>query len=83
MTGMNKLDEAGQPGLPGIVLSSDGLGGSGDEGTNTSGPRGTYGCDCVSDSAHACAEIRCGYREIPDPCECLCHDWRDDDDDYH
>ena len=26
MTGMNKLDEARQPGLPGIVLSSDGLG---------------------------------------------------------
>ena len=26
MTGMNTLDEARQPGLPGIVLSSDGLG---------------------------------------------------------
>ena len=26
MTGMNTIDEAGQPGMPGIVLSSDGLG---------------------------------------------------------
>lgn len=49
------------------------------EGTNTDGPRGTYGCACVSDSAQACAEIRYGYRDIPEPCECLCHDWRDDD----
>ena len=32
-------------------------------------------------SGHACAELRYGYREIPEPCECLCHDWRDDDDD--
>jgi hypothetical protein len=47
---------------------------------DTEGPRGTYGCACVSDSAHACAEIRYGYREIPEPCECMCHQWRDDDD---
>jgi len=52
-----------------------------DEGTNTSGPRGTYGCACVADSAHACAEIRYGYRDLPEPCECLCHDWRNEDDD--
>ncbi len=45
------------------------------------GPRGTYGCACVSRSGHACAELRYGYREIPEPCECLCHEWRDDDDD--
>ena len=31
MTGETKLDEAGQPGLPGIVLSSDGLGSSSPE----------------------------------------------------
>ncbi len=47
---------------------------------NTEGPRGTYGCACVADSAHACAEIRYGYRDLPEPCECLCHQWRDDDD---
>lgn len=47
--------------------------------TNGSGPAGTYGCACVSHSAHACAEILYGYREIPEPCECLCHVWRDDD----
>ena len=52
-----------------------------DEAKDTSGPRGTYGCACVSRSGHACAELRYGYREIPEPCECLCHDWRDDDDD--
>jgi hypothetical protein len=51
------------------------------EATNACGPRGTYGCACVSRSGHACAELRYGYREIPEPCECLCHDWRDDDDD--
>ena len=48
--------------------------------TDTSGPRGTYGCACVADSAHACAEIRYGYRDIPELCECMCHDWRTDDD---
>lgn len=51
-----------------------------DDATDTSGPRGTYGCACVADSAHACAEIRYGYRDLPEPCECLCHQWRDDDD---
>ena len=24
--------------------------------------------------------IRYGYRDLPEPCECLCHQWRDDDD---
>lgn len=51
-----------------------------DDRTDTDGLRGTYGCACVSRSAHACAEIRYGYRDIPEPCECLCHDWSDDDD---
>jgi hypothetical protein len=49
--------------------------------TDTEGPAGTYGCACVAHSARACAEIRYGYREIPEPCECMCHNWRDDDDD--
>lgn len=48
---------------------------------DTWGPAGTYGCACVAPSAHACAEIRYGYREIPEPCECMCHQWRDEDDD--
>lgn len=38
-------------------------------------------CLAITRSGHACAELRYGYREIPEPCECLCHDWRDDDDD--
>ena len=57
------------------------------EAANTEGPRGTYGCACVSDSARMCALLRYG-RDIDsheqhddDCCECLCHQWRDDDDD--
>ena len=50
------------------------------------GPRGTYGCACVADSARLCALLRYG-RDIDsreqhdDDCECLCHQW-DDEDDY-
>ena len=50
-----------------------------DEGANTSGPRGTYGCACVSRNAFACAEIRDGYCEEQRRCECVCHNWEDDD----
>lgn len=48
------------------------------------GPRGTYGCACVADSARLCTLLRYG-RDIDsreqhdDDCECLCHQWRDDD----
>jgi hypothetical protein len=48
--------------------------------TNAEGPRGTYGCACVSRNSHACAELRFGYRDLPEPCECPCHNWRDEDD---
>lgn len=49
------------------------------------GPRGTYGCACVADSARLCTLLRYS-RDIDsreqhdDDCECLCHQWRDDDD---
>ena len=48
------------------------------------GPRGTYGCACVSDSARMCTLLRYGrdidsHEQHDDNCECLCHDWRDDD----
>lgn len=45
---------------------------------NTSGPRGTYGCACVSRDASWCAKLRLGG-DIDEQCECLCHQWRDDD----
>jgi hypothetical protein len=49
------------------------------------GPRGTYGCACVSRDARECMLMREGYRGDEagyyDTCECLCHQWRDDDDD--
>jgi hypothetical protein len=45
------------------------------------GPRGTYGCACVSRNAFACAEIRDGYCEEQRRCECMCHNWEEDDDD--
>lgn len=48
------------------------------------GPRGTYGCACVSRDARECVLMREGYRGDEagyyDTCECLCHQWRDDDD---
>ena len=49
-----------------------------DEHAGTGSP-GTYGCACVSHNAYACAELRYGYRNLPEPCECLCHNWEDDD----
>ncbi len=51
---------------------------------NTCGPAGTYGCACVSDNARNCALFRSGYHINADGfeehCECLCHQWRDEDD---
>ena len=47
--------------------------------TDAEGPRGTYGCACVSRNAFACAEIRDGYCEEQRRCECMCHNWEDDD----
>ena len=50
------------------------------------GPRGTYGCACVSDSARLCTLLRYdrdmdSREQHDDDCECLCHQWSDDDDD--
>lgn len=55
-----------------------------DEATDAEGPRGTYGCACVADSARLCALLRYGrdidsHEQHDDDCECLCHQWRDDD----
>jgi hypothetical protein len=51
------------------------------EPVNIEGPAGTYGCACVSRDALACRALRCGLPLIadPQPCECLCHQWRDED----
>lgn len=49
---------------------------------DTSGPRGTYGCACVSRDMRECILVR--YRglfdNLHDYCECLCHHWEDEDD---
>lgn len=49
---------------------------------NTSGPTGTYGCACVSHDARNCSLLRYGVNSDPDceRCECLCHEWSDNDD---
>lgn len=51
---------------------------------DTDGPRGTYGCACVADSARLCTPLRYGrdidsHEQHDDDCECLCHQWSDDD----
>ena len=38
-----------------------------------------YGCAYVSDDAMTCAVLRYD-EEADEPCECLCHEWRKDDD---
>lgn len=51
-------------------------------GTNEEGPRGTYGCACVSSSPFVCLRLRHegdGNQDLSERCECLCHEWRDDD----
>lgn len=52
--------------------------------TDTSGPASTYGCACVCDNSFNCSLIRYGYRSNdgePERCECLCHQWRNEDQD--
>ena len=55
-----------------------------DEAADAEGPRGTYGCACVSRDARNCLIVRYGYREdltgFDEKCQCLCHEWSDDDD---
>ncbi len=53
-----------------------------DDATDTSGPRGTYGCACAHHDGSMCAWIRYGGDGPEDPCECLCHGWPEDEDDY-
>lgn len=58
-----------------------------DEATDADGPRGTYGCACVSDSARLCTLLRYdrdmdSREQHDDDCECPCHQWSDDDDEY-
>jgi hypothetical protein len=48
---------------------------------DTEGPRGTYGCACPSDDALECAAIRYGFDFMHEYCDCICHQWRDEDDD--
>ena len=66
-----------------VYRSTSGVGSSdvlGDQGPrDTEGPQGTYGCACLSDEAKMCAFLRCGM-DADDPCECLCHKWREQDD---
>ena len=51
--------------------------------TNTEGPAGTYGCACVHHDRWMCYELRYGHRarELNEHCECLCHEWDDEEDD--
>lgn len=69
---------------PAKVRPNDGLGVCHPE-RDQEGPRGTYGCACVSDSARLCTLLRYGRdidsHEQHDDCECLCHQWSDDDED--
>lgn len=46
---------------------------------DTSGPRGTYGCACMDRDSVQCAAIRYGMDHYGEACECLCHQWSDDD----
>ncbi len=52
------------------------------EGTDAEGPRGTYGCACKDRDAAWCASLRYGTLAAHGyKCECLCHQWSDDDED--
>lgn len=53
--------------------------------TDAEGPRGTYGCACVSRDAAECHRRRYGIvagdvSHGAEECYCLCHQWSDDDD---
>jgi len=50
------------------------------EASNESGPSGTYGCACTSREAMFCFDDRYGHH-TGERCGCLCHEWRDEDDD--
>ena len=53
-----------------------------DEATDAEGPRGTYGCACVSRDPRSCLVARSeSLPSLGEQCECMCHGWSDDDDD--
>ena len=52
-------------------------------GTDAEGPRGTYGSACLDRDSMQCAAIRYGMDHYGEACECVCHQWSDDDDEYH
>ena len=52
------------------------------EAANTEGPRGTHGCACLHSDALQCAAIRYGMDHYGEPCECLCHQWDDENECY-
>ena len=54
-----------------------------DEATDAEGPRGTHGCACLDRDSVQCAAIRYGMDHYGEACACLCHQWSDDDDEYH
>ena len=47
---------------------------------NSEGPTGTHGCACRSRYAKQCASIRYGIDHPGEECECLCHEWDDEED---
>jgi hypothetical protein len=52
---------------------------------NEEGPRGSYGCACVSRDARECALMRYGHgcdeqSGYYETCDCMCHQWDDDED---
>ena len=53
-----------------------------EEAKDTSGPRGAYGCACLDRDSVQCAAIRYGMDHWGEACQCLCHQWDDDDDSY-
>lgn len=49
-------------------------------GTDAEGPRGTYGCACVSRDPRSCLVARSdSLPSLGEQCECMCHEWSDDE----
>jgi hypothetical protein len=75
----NKPETSAQA-LPGHVASTDRFGVG--EPRDAEGPRGTYGCACLDRDSVQCAAIRYGMDHWGDACQCICHQWSDDDECY-
>ncbi len=78
---MKHDNEMAQPAPVGQV--ERGFGRPVEEATDAEGPRGTYGCACLDRDSVQCAAIRYGMDHYGEACNCLCHQWGDDDDEYH